>query len=161
MHTETSPPPTIHVDDPDALERARQTHELAELAGRLAIAEQRIQRLQQLLRKTVDMLEERVIWQIGNRHDAVAARRLRLAVIGGALELPDDETLLFALERAGGEQVAAGEVAQIVFHGAHFHTDTVRVGQQLSRLAREGRIVKHPATGHRQSRYSERTEVAS
>lgn len=160
MHTETRPPTTIHVDDPDAAERAHHAYELAELAGRLAVAEQRIRRQQLLLQQTARMLQ-RVTWQIGDRHDAAAARRLRLATLDGALEMPDDETLLFALHRAGGEQLAAGEVAQIVFHGAHEHTDTIRVGQQLSRLAREGRIVKHPATGHRQSRYSERTEAES
>jgi hypothetical protein len=131
-----------------------------ELAARLAISEHRIRELQTLLGETTEKLYWCVsaLWYPRSKPSR-EARELSQKARRTQLALPDDDTLLAVVRTTGGDHVSASAVADRVFYGAGNHTDRIRIGKALSRLAREGRIVLHPATSHRQAHYSERTEA--
>jgi hypothetical protein len=91
--------------------------------------------------------------QVGLDHDdeassfeAFVAAHPELTAPPARLELPDDQTLIAALGQASGRRhrpISAREVAHIALGGMERHSEAIRVGHALSRLAREGRIVRH------------------
>lgn len=73
-----------------------------------------------------------------------------------AFPIPDADGLLDALleARAHEKPVSATEVARVLWHGEHGHSDLIRLGLRFGMLSSVGLLTRHRGDSHRPNRWS-------
>ena len=73
-----------------------------------------------------------------------------------AFAIPDADGLLDALleAKAYEKPVSATEVARVLWHGKHGHSDLIRLGLRFGMLSSVGLVRRHKGDSHRPNRWS-------